>query len=137
MLKKITVDKTVALDHSAEFLSLCNAAREQVEEVEQPYVIKALEADEHFILVDVRDAEELQAQGYIAGAYHLSKGWLEADIHRITANKEAELVLYCGSGKRSLLAALQLKKMGYLQAKSLAGGFKAWKQASLPVAQDV
>ena len=133
MLKRVLKDKTGRLVHSNEFLQLCQTAQAQVQEISQQACQAQCQADPHLPLIDVRDSEELHSQGYIPNAYHLSKGWIEADIHHLVADKSQTLILYCGSGKRSLLAALQLKKMGYVNVLSLTGGFKAWKEAGLSV----
>lgn len=136
MIKQVNLNKKGALQHSDGFLRLCEMAKRDVEEREQNTVLNALE-NGSICLIDVRDLNELQVQGYIEGAYHLSKGWIEADIHYIASDLSANIVLYCGSGKRSLLAALSLKKMGYQNVSSLKGGFKAWQQHGLPVASIV
>ena len=136
MLKQLKINKKGALKHSAAFIELCQAAQLEIQEVEQADVLQSLKTNTA-LLIDVRDLSELKTQGYIAGAYHISKGWLEADIHYLTTDLSARVVLYCGSGKRSLLAALQLQKMGYHNVSSMKGGFKAWQEQGLPLAQDV
>ena len=128
MLKKIMIDKTGALSHADDFIAFCDRAAAVVKQIGIEELSGGWQQHaEHFI--DVRDLEELQQQGYIPGACHLSKGWLEANIHHLTTDKSAVLILYCGSGKRSLLAAQSLQQMGYLKVCSLQGGFKAWKAA--------
>ena len=84
------------------------------------------------VLIDVREDREW-AEGHAAGAVHLSKGVIERDIETEIPDKSTRMVLYCGGGFRSALAALELKKMGYTNAISLDGGWRAWNQAGLPV----
>ena len=83
-------------------------------------------------VVDVREAHEWAA-GRIAGAVHLSKGVLERDVEQVFPDLDADLVLVCGGGYRSALAALALQQMGYRRAASLAGGWRAWKDLGGPV----
>jgi len=83
-------------------------------------------------LIDVREDNEWQA-GHAAGAEHLGKGIIERDIETIVPDKESELILYCGGGYRSALATDMLQRMGYTNVYSLAGGWKAWKEAELPI----
>ena len=78
-----------------------------------------------FLLIDVREREE-QAKGTIPGAVHLPRGILEVNIDQITTDKDRKLVLYCGGGSRSALAAVNLKKMGFKNVISLAGGYRGW-----------
>ena len=90
------------------------------------------QAQERFLLVDVREDDEWKA-GHAAGAMHLGKGIIERDIESAVPQKDACLVLYCGGGFRSALAADVLQKMGYTQAISLDGGWRAYMDAGLPV----
>jgi len=83
------------------------------------------------VLIDVREADEFLKE-HAAGATHLSKGMLEVKIEEAVPNPQSPIVLYCGGGNRSALAADNLQKMGYKNVWSLAGGFKAWKEAGLP-----
>ncbi len=83
------------------------------------------------LLVDVREADEF-ARGHAAGALHLSRGVLELKIEQAAADADAPIICYCGGGKRSALAAESLQRMGYSNVASLAGGFRAWREASLP-----
>ena len=90
------------------------------------------QAQEQFLLVDVREDDEWKA-GHAAGAMHLGKGIIERDVESAVPQKDACLVLYCGGGFRSALAADVLQKMGYTQAISLDGGWRAYTDAGLPV----
>jgi rhodanese-related sulfurtransferase len=83
------------------------------------------------VLIDVRESEEF-ANGHAEGAIHLSRGVLELRIEETVSDPATAVVCYCGGGSRSALAADNLQKMGYTNVASLAGGFKAWKQAGLP-----
>jgi rhodanese-related sulfurtransferase len=87
---------------------------------------------EGHILIDVREDREW-ADGHAAGAVHLGKGVIERDIEKDIPDKSTTLVLYCGGGFRSALAAEAIQKMGYTNAISLDGGWRAWNQAGLPV----
>jgi rhodanese-related sulfurtransferase len=86
---------------------------------------------EEFVLVDVREESEWRAS-HAAGAIHLSKGVLERDVEGVVADRDRILVLYCGGGYRSALSAENLERMGYRNVYSLAGGWRAWKDAGLP-----
>ena len=90
------------------------------------------QAQEQFLLIDVREDDEWKA-GHAAGAMHLGKGIIERDVESAVPQKDACLVLYCGGGFRSALAADVLQKMGYTQAISLDGGWRAYTDAGLPV----
>ena len=87
---------------------------------------------ENLVLIDVREDNEWAA-GHAAGAIHLGKGIIERDIETEIPDKSTTLVLYCGGGYRSALAADALQKMGYTTAISLDGGWRAWVEAGLPV----
>jgi rhodanese-related sulfurtransferase len=84
------------------------------------------------VLIDVREASEWQ-QGHAAGARHLSRGMLEVEIEDSVSDPNQLVIVYCGAGGRSALAADNLQKMGYTNVRSLAGGMRAWKEAGLPV----
>ena len=93
---------------------------------------QTLEKGEPHLLVDIREESEWAA-GHAAGAMHLGKGVIERDIEKKIPDKDAKIVLYCGGGFRSALAADALQKMGYRNVISLEGGWKQWKDAGLPV----
>ncbi len=117
--------------NSAGYHALVQDAKTRIKEmnVEQ---LKDLQASaEKFTLIDVREDNEWTA-GHATGAMHLSKGVIERDIESKVPQKDARLVLYCGSGSRSALAADALMKMGYSNVFSLAGGIGAYKNAGLP-----
>jgi rhodanese-related sulfurtransferase len=118
--------------HSAGFLEIVNDAKSRVKQIDIEGYKKMQAAGEPHLLVDVREDREWNA-GHAAGAVHLGKGIIERDIEAKVPDKNTRLVLYCGGGFRSALAADNLQKMGYTDAISLDGGWKAWQQAGLPV----
>ena len=124
--------RTAIMPHSPAFLRLVNDAKTRIREVAVNDVRRSREACESFYLIDVREDSEWNA-GRAAGAIHLGKGIIERDIENTVPDKEAKLVLYCGGGFRSALAAEALQKMSYTNVFSLAGGWRAWKEAGLPV----
>jgi rhodanese-related sulfurtransferase len=116
--------------HSPGFLALVEDAKSRVQHIGiDDY--RRMPRDGH-ILIDIREDHEWAA-GHAAGAVHLSKGIIERDIETTVPNKSATLVLYCGGGYRSVLAAEALQKMGYTRVISLDGGWRAWNEAGLPV----
>ncbi len=118
------------MDHSPEFLKLVNGVMPGVREVS---VAETHEKMKSGVLVfDVREDLEYAA-GHIRGAKHLGKGIIERDIEKAVPDKTTELILYCGGGFRSALAADALQKMGYTNAASMAGGWRAWNEAGAPV----
>ncbi|MDQ3130371.1 MAG: rhodanese-like domain-containing protein [Acidobacteriota bacterium] len=118
------------MEHTKEFLALAEAARERVEEIS---VAEAREKIENgAALIDVREDNEFEA-GHAKGAIHLGRGIIERDIVGKFPDKNTELVLYCGGGFRSALAAVNLQKMGYKNVLSMAGGWTAWTEADAPV----
>lgn len=117
--------------HNDGFLKLVNEAKSQIQQIDIDGYKKLAEAGDDFVLVDVREDNEWQA-GHAAGATHLGKGIIERDIESKVPDKGKKLVLYCGGGFRSALAAEALQKMGYTKAISLDGGWRAWQQAGLP-----
>jgi rhodanese-related sulfurtransferase len=88
-------------------------------------------AGRNFLLIDVREDHEWQ-DGHAAGAMHLGRGILERDIEKVEPAYNREIVLYCGGGYRSAMAADQMQKMGYTNVFSMAGGIRAWREAGLP-----
>ena len=119
--------------HSPAFLALVEDAKARVKEVDITEYQKLPPGDH--MLIDVREDHEWAA-GHAAGARHLSKGIMERDIEALVPAKSDRLVLYCGGGYRSALAADALQKMGYTQVISLDGGWRAWNEAGLPVTRD-
>jgi rhodanese-related sulfurtransferase len=118
--------------HSPRFLALVESVRASVPEVSAEQVQAWFQANERFTLIDVREQDEWNA-GHIEGAVHLSKGILERDIERAIPDTDETVVLYCGGGYRSALAAAALDAMGYTRAVSMAGGWRAWMALGGPV----
>jgi rhodanese-related sulfurtransferase len=118
------------MQHSPGFLKLVNDAKSRVKEMDMDGYKKMIAAKEPHILVDTREESEFAA-GHVKGAMHLSKGVIERDIETKIPDKSAKLVLYCGGGFRSALVADNLQKMGYTNAISLDGGWRALKESGL------
>jgi len=116
--------------HNPEFLKLVNDAKTRVQQIDLAGYLKMREAGEAHVLVDTREQSEWAA-GHVAGAVHLGKGIIERDIETKVPDKDTKLVLYCGGGFRSALVADNLRLMGYRQAISLDGGWKALKESGL------
>src|SRR5713226_9643190 len=120
------------MTHSPEFLKLVNDAKSRIRETDIAGYKKMLSQGENVLLIDTREDSEWAA-GHAAGALHLSKGIIERDIEATVPEKNTKLVLYCGGGYRSALAADALRKMGYSNAISLDGGWRAYQASGLPV----
>ena len=120
------------MKHSEGFLKLVNAARSRVREVSVDETRERMRSSDEVRLIDVREDNEWQA-AHVAGAAHLGKGIIERDIETTVPDKTTELILYCGGGYRSALAAEVLQQMGYTNVFSLAGGWKAWKDSGAPI----
>jgi rhodanese-related sulfurtransferase len=117
--------------HSPGFLKTVEDAKSRVREISVQEVRKKQERGENFHFVDVREDSEWAA-GRARGAVHLGRGVLERDVEKIIPDPDAEIVLYCGGGFRSALAADSLQKMGYRKVSSMAGGWSAWTEAGAP-----
>lgn len=117
--------------HAAKFLALVNDAKKRVKETNVSDVKRRMDAGEKFVLVDVREESEW-AQGHLPGAVHLGKGIIERDVEQRVPDTGAKIILYCGGGFRSALAADNLQKMGYTNVESMDGGWKGWTGAGLP-----
>lgn len=122
------------MQHSDRFLALVNDAKTRIREVTVAEVAGDIAAQSQFALVDTREESEWNA-GRAAGARHMGKGIIERDIEAAIPDLDAKIVLYCGGGYRSALAADALQQMGYRNVYSLAGGWRAWKTAGLPTEQ--
>lgn len=123
------------MQHSAKFLAIVNDVKTRVRETTVAEVKNDREADIDHVLVDTREDSEWNA-AHAAGAIHLGKGIIERDIEGAIPDADRKIVLYCGGGYRSALAADALQKMGYTNVFSLAGGWRAWKAARMPVADE-
>jgi rhodanese-related sulfurtransferase len=120
------------MKHSPGFLRLVADARSRIREVTVADVERMCAAGNPVQIVDVREEEEWR-RGHLPGARHLCKGIIERDIEGAVPDRDAELVLYCGGGFRSALAADNLQRMGYTRVASMAGGWRAWSEAGRPV----
>ncbi len=120
--------------HAPAFLKIVEDAKTRIRECTIVDVLRRQAAGEPLIFVDVREESEF-AKGHIPGAIHLGKGVIERDIESRIPNPATELLLYCGGGYRSALAADNLQKMGYINVISMDGGWRGWTEAGLPVAR--
>jgi len=121
--------------HAPRFLALVKDAKSRVRETNVAEVKKRLDAGEKLLIVDVREESEW-ARGHIPGSVHLGKGVIERDVEAAVPDTSCEIILYCGGGFRSAIAADNLKKMGYSNPVSMDGGWRDWTAAGLPVAKD-
>ena len=122
----------MAHQHPPRFLKIVDDAKTRVRETNVDEVKKRLDRGDKFLLVDVREESEY-AKDHLPGAVHLGKGVIERDIEARVPDLKAEMVLYCGGGFRSALAADNLQKMGYSNVISMDGGMRAWREAGYPV----
>jgi rhodanese-related sulfurtransferase len=116
------------MKHSPEFLQIVTDAKTRVRETNVQHVKQRLESGESFSLIDVREQVEWD-RGHLPRAIHLSKGVIERDIVNTIPEKSQPIILYCGGGYRSALAADNLQKMGYTNVLSMDGGWRAWTEA--------
>ena len=123
------------MQHSEGFLKLVQDAKSRVKQIDYREVKKRLDAGERFILVDTREDLEW-AKGHLPGAIHLGKGVIERDIEKTIPDHNAPVVLYCGGGFRSALAADNLQKMGYTNVISMDGGWRGWTESGYPITKD-
>src|SRR4026209_2296531 len=115
------------MDHSSGFLNLVQDAKKRVRETTPETVRRRQETGERFHLVDVREDTEWE-RGRALGAIHIGKGIIERDIERAIPDRDEEIILYCGGGFPSALAADTLAKMGYTNVVSMDGGWKRWRE---------
>jgi len=123
------------MQHAEGFLKVVKDAKTRIKEEDYREIKKKLDAGEKMILVDTREDNEW-ARGHVPNAIHLSKGIIERDIENTIPDKEATIVLYCGGGYRSALAADNLQKMGYRNVISMDGGWRGWTESGFPVIKD-
>jgi len=119
--------------HSPRFLHIVADAKKRIRETTVDDVKARLDRGEKFLLVDVREESEW-AKGHVPGAVHLGKGVIERDIEARVPDAAAPLVLYCGGGYRSALAADNLQEMGYTNVLSMDGGWRGWRDKGYPIA---
>ncbi|MCA9048886.1 MAG: sulfurtransferase [Planctomycetaceae bacterium] len=122
----------MAMQHSPRFLQIVETTRKLVRECTVLDVRDRRQAGDVFHLVDVREESEFAA-GHLPGAVHLGKGIIERDIESVMPEADAPIVLYCGGGFRSVLAAHNLQQMGYTNVISMDGGYRGWTEAGLPI----
>jgi rhodanese-related sulfurtransferase len=125
----------MAPQHSPRFLKLVQEVRPRVRELTVDQVKAKLDRGERFHLVDVREESEW-AKDHLPGAVHLGKGVIERDVEQKVPDPSAEIVLYCGGGFRSALAADNLQKMGYTNVFSMDGGIRGWRAKGYPLTRD-
>jgi len=123
------------MQHAPGFLKIVNDAKTRVKETTVDEIKRRLDRGEKFMLVDVREESEF-AKDHLPGAVHLGKGIIERDIEARVPDPKTELVLYCGGGFRSALAADNLQKMGYTNVVSMDGGIREWREKSYPLVRD-
>jgi len=117
----------MAHQHSPRFLKIVEDARKRIREVTIDDVKAKLDRGEKFLLIDVREESEYAAD-HLPGAVHLGKGIIERDVEDRVPDPNTPMVLYCGGGFRSALAADNLQKMGYTQVSSMDGGIRGWRE---------
>jgi len=123
------------MEHSAGFLQLVRDAKTRIRELDVAGARAHLDANPAARLIDVREDNEWHA-AHATGATHLGRGIIERDIEQAIPDKQTELILYCGGGYRSALAADNLQRLGYTNVYSMDGGWKAWKESGAPVEED-
>ncbi len=123
------------LQHSPRFLKIVNETRKRVKETTVDAVKSRIDRGEKFLLIDVREESEF-AKDHLPGAVSLGKGIIERDIEQRVPDVNTEVVLYCGGGFRSALAADNLQKMGYTQVISMDGGIREWREKGYPLTRD-
>ena len=122
----------MAHQHSPRFLQIVDESRKRIRETNVDEVKAKLDRGDKFILIDVREESEF-ARDHLPGAIHLGKGIIERDIEERVPDFNAPLVLYCGGGYRSALAADNLQKMGYRNVLSMDGGIRGWREKGFPL----
>ncbi|MFI5117578.1 MAG: rhodanese-like domain-containing protein [Terriglobales bacterium] len=127
--------RMAAPHHSARFLDTVNAAKQRVREVTVDDVKQMLDGKADFLLIDVREDNEW-AKDHLPAAVHLGKGILERDVEQRVPDLGTPMVLYCGGGFRSALAADALQRMGYTNVASMDGGIREWREKGLPLTNE-
>jgi rhodanese-related sulfurtransferase len=125
----------MAPNHPPRFLKIVNDARTRIRETNVNEIKSRLDRGDKFILVDVREESEY-AKDHLPSAIHMGKGVIERDVEQKVPDLNAELVLYCGGGFRSALAADNLQKMGYTRVLSMDGGIRGWREKGYPLTRD-
>jgi rhodanese-related sulfurtransferase len=125
----------MAHQHPPRFLKIVDDARSRIRETDVDAVKSRLDRGDKFLLVDVREESEF-AKDHLPGAIHLGKGVIERDVEARVPDLNAEMILYCGGGFRSALAADNLQRMGYTNVISMDGGIRGWREKSYPLTKD-
>ena len=125
----------MAHQHPPRFLKIVDDARSRIQQTSVDQIKARLDRGDKFLLVDVREDNEWQ-KDHLPSAIHLSKGIIERDVETKVPDLNTEMVLYCGGGFRSALAADNLQKMGYKRAISMDGGIRDWREKGYPMAKD-
>lgn len=124
-----------SMSHSPAFIEMVNDAKSRIEEISISEVTALQKTGRAFHFVDTREDKEWEA-GHLPGSIHIGKGVIERDVETKIPDKKAQIVLYCGGGFRSALAADALQKMGYSNVKSMAGGYREWVTQNLPITKN-
>lgn len=122
----------MAQEHSPAFLRIVNDARKRIRQSTIDEVKARIDRGEKFLLIDVREESEY-AKDHLPEAIHLGKGIIERDIEDRVPDPNTEMILYCGGGFRSALAADNLQKMGYRNVISMDGGIRGWRENNFPL----
>ena len=125
----------MAKQHAPRFLAIVEAARQEIAECEAADLQVMMEDGQPLVVLDVRERHEFEA-GHLEGAIHLGKGVIERDIEKHDLSDDARIVLYCGGGYRSAIAAKSLKDMGWTNVMSLWGGWRGIQAEGLPTSSD-
>ncbi len=121
--------------HSPRFLQIVNDAKSRIRETNADEVKKKIDRGDKFLLIDVREESEF-AKDHIPGAIHMGKGTIERDMEQRIPDTSTPMILYCGGGFRSALAADNLQKMGYTDVISMDGGIREWREKGFPLSRD-
>ena len=125
----------MAYQHPPRFLKIVDDAKTRIRETNVPEIKKRMDHGDKFLLVDVREESEY-AKDHLPGAVHMGKGVIERDIEMRVPDLNTEMILYCGGGFRSALAADNLQKMGYTNVISMDGGIRQWREKGYPVVKE-
>jgi len=125
----------MAPNHPPRFLKIVDDAKTRIRETTVDVIKSRLDRGDKFTLVDVREESEF-AKDHLPGAIHMGKGVIERDVEQKVPDLNTELVLYCGGGFRSALAADNLQKMGYTKVISMDGGIRGWREKGYPLTKD-
>ena len=125
----------MAHQHPPRFLKIVDDAKTRIRETNVPEVKKRMDRGDKFLILDVREESEY-AKDHLPGAVHMGKGVIERDIEMRVPDLNTELILYCGGGFRSALAADNLQKMGYSNVISMDGGIRDWREKGYPLVKD-